>query len=68
MSICWVYCVTRYRAAIGPPIIYSPTHELAVRLKVHFVIGGVFKLTLASTPKRCETILVVPEQTPPVEG
>jgi len=29
---------------------------------------GVFKLTLASTPKRCGTILDVPEQAPRVEG
>ena len=29
-SICWAYQATRYRAAIGPPIIYSPTHELVV--------------------------------------
>ena len=28
--LCWAYRATRYRAAIGPPIIYSPTHELAV--------------------------------------
>jgi len=26
--LCWAYRATRYRAAIGPPIIYSPTHEL----------------------------------------
>ena len=25
-SICWAYRATRYRAAIGPPIIYSLTH------------------------------------------
>jgi len=29
-NICWAYRATRYRAAIGPPIIYSPTLELAV--------------------------------------
>ena len=28
--LCWAYRATRYRAAIGPSIIYSPTHELAV--------------------------------------
>jgi len=28
--LCLAYRVTCYRAAIGPPIIYSPTHELAV--------------------------------------
>ena len=30
MSICWAYRATCYRTAIGPPIIYSLTHELAV--------------------------------------
>jgi len=28
--LCWAYRATRYRAAIGSPIIYSPTHELVV--------------------------------------
>ena len=30
VSICWAYQATRYRVAIGPSIIYSPAHELAV--------------------------------------
>jgi len=28
--LCWAYRATRYRAAVGPPKIYSPTHELVV--------------------------------------
>jgi len=28
--LCWVYRFTRYWVAIGPPIIYSLTHELTI--------------------------------------
>jgi len=31
--LCLAYRATCYRAAIGPPIIYSPTHELAVEIR-----------------------------------
>jgi len=27
--VCWTYQVTGYQTAIGHPLIYSPTHELA---------------------------------------
>jgi len=36
--LCWAYHATRYRAAIGPPIIYSPTHELAVSTNMNNII------------------------------
>ena len=38
--LCWAYRATRYRAAIGPPIIYSPTHELlSITLGVRGCVG-----------------------------
>jgi len=39
--LCWAYRATRYRTAIGPPKIYSPTHEL---LSITLGVRGVLEI------------------------